>query len=105
MPYGINFTGVAIISGILAIGTGILQPTILSLISKYSPSENQGKILGLNQSFASLARVLGPLWGGFAFQYLGYEAPFITGALFTFITLIITIYILVSNKNKFNFNV
>jgi len=105
MPYGINFTGVAIISGILAIGTGILQPTILSLISKYSPSENQGKILGLNQSFASLARVLGPLWGGFAFQFLGYEAPFITGALFTFITLIITIYILMSNKNKFNFNV
>ena len=105
MPYGINFTGVAVISGILAIGTGILQPTILSLVSKYSPSENQGKILGINQSFASLARVLGPLWGGFAFQYLGYESPFITGALFTFITLLFILYISVKNKNKFNFNV
>lgn len=105
MPYGINFTGVAIISGILAIGTGILQPTILSLISKYSPSKNQGKILGLNQSFASLARVLGPLWGGFAFQYLGYESPFITGALFTFVTLLVTLYMFMLNKNKFNLNV
>lgn len=105
MPYGINFTGVAIISGILAIGTGILQPTILSLISKYSPSKIQGKILGLNQSFASLARVLGPLWGGFAFQYLGYESPFITGALFTFVTLLVTLYIFMLNKNKFNLNV
>ena len=72
---------------------------------RYSPSENQGKILGLNQSFASLARVLGPLWGGFAFQYLGYEAPFITGALFTFVTLLFSFYMFFSTKNKFNFDV
>ncbi|MEN8192452.1 MAG: MFS transporter [Bacteroidota bacterium] len=93
MPYGINFTGVAVISGLLAIGTGILQPTILSLISKYSPVNVQGKILGFNQSISSLARVLGPLWGGFAFQYLGYTSPFITGAVFTLATLIITVYL------------
>lgn len=105
MPYGINFIGVAVISGLLAFGTGILQPTILSLISKHSPIVNQGKILGLNQSIASLARVLGPLWGGFAFQYLGYQSPFLTGALFTLVTLIITIYLFMLNKKKFNYNV
>ncbi|NOX65537.1 MAG: MFS transporter [Chlorobi bacterium] len=105
LPYGINFTGVAIISGLLAIGTGILQPMILSIISKYSPQASQGRILGLNQSIASMARVLGPLWGGFAFQYLGYEWPFITGAVFTFFTLIITIYFLNSDKKKIVSNV
>ena len=105
IPYGINFTGVAIISGVLAIGTGILQPTILSLISEYSSSESQGKILGLNQSISSLARVLGPLWGGFAFQYLGYESPFITGGLFTLVTLVFTIYIFKSKNSRININV
>ena len=105
MPYGINFTGVAIISALLAIGTGILQPTILSLISKHSPHESQGKILGLNQSMASLARVLGPLWGGFAFQYLGYISPFITGGVFTLITLLFTIYIFRTNNNRIKINV
>ncbi|MCK5456867.1 MAG: MFS transporter, partial [Melioribacteraceae bacterium] len=78
LPYGSDFTGVALVSAILAVGTGILQPTLISLVSKYSPEDRQGAILGFNQSIASLARVLGPLWGGFAFQALGYEAPFVT---------------------------
>jgi multidrug resistance protein len=102
IPYGINFTGVAIISSILAIGTGILQPTIISFVSKYSPENMQGTILGFNSSMGSLARVLGPLWGGFAFQFLGYEAPFITGAVFTFFTILLTAYLIKSKKLNIN---
>ncbi|MDA3861445.1 MAG: MFS transporter [Melioribacteraceae bacterium] len=102
IPYGINFTGVAIISAILAIGTGILQPTIISFVSKYSPENMQGTILGFNSSMGSLARVLGPLWGGFAFQFLGYEAPFITGAIFTFLTILLTAFLLKTKKLNIN---
>ncbi|MCB9250420.1 MAG: MFS transporter [Ignavibacteriales bacterium] len=64
LPYGVNFLGVAIFGGVLAIGTGILQPTILGLVSKETTEDSQGRILGVNQSLAALARVLGPLWGG-----------------------------------------
>ncbi len=92
LPYGGNFLGLAIVATVLAFGTGILQPTILSLVSKYAPDENQGAVLGLNQSLSSLARVLGPLWGGFAFDFLGYQFPFLTGAAFTFLALIFIIY-------------
>ena len=98
LPYGFNFTGVAIVSVILAIGTGVLQPTLISLVSKYSPEDQQGAILGFNQSIASLARVLGPLWGGFAFQTLGYEAPFVTGGIFAFITIFATIFLLKTKR-------
>ncbi len=98
LPYGGNFLGIAIVAGVLAVGTGILQPTILSMVSKYSPEDQQGGILGLNQSIASLARVLGPLWGGFSFQYMGYGSPFLTGAIFTFITLVIIAVYLKSHK-------
>ncbi len=91
LPYGGNFLGLALVATVLAIGTGVLQPTILSMVSKYAPQSDQGAILGLNQSLASLARVLGPLWGGISFQYLGYSFPFLTGAFFTFITVIIII--------------
>ncbi len=103
LPYGGNFTGVAIIGGVLAIGTGILQPTLLSMISKFSPAEHQGGVLGLNQSFSAFARVLGPLWGGFSFEFIGYEFPFLTGAVFTLITFIITVFFLNSKKLKENF--
>jgi len=98
LPYGFNFTGVAIVSVILAIGTGVLQPTLISLVSKYSPEDQQGAILGFNQSIASLARVLGPLWGGFAFQTLGYEAPFVTGGIFAFITIFATMFLLKTKR-------
>ena len=98
LPYGLNFTGVAIVSIILAVGTGVLQPTLISLVSKYSPEDRQGAILGFNQSIASLARVLGPLWGGFAFQALGYEAPFVTGGVFAFFTILTTLYLLKTKR-------
>lgn len=91
LPYGGNFTGLALIAVVLALGTGLLQPVILSMISKVSSDSEQGAVLGLNSSFASFARVLGPLWGGFAFEFIGYQFPFLTGALFTFITLTIVL--------------
>lgn len=92
LPFGVNFLGVAIVGGILAIGTGILQPTILGLVSKETKAENQGSTLGLNQSLASLARVLGPLWGGLAYEYIGYQFPFLTGGLFTLCALVFSFY-------------
>ena len=97
IPYGGNFLGVAVVISILAAGLGILQPTVLSMISKFAPDHQQGSILGINQSFASLARVFGPIWGGFSFEYLGYEFPFLTGALFTLFTFLISLFFLNSN--------
>ena len=54
------------------------------------------QILGLNQSLSALARVLGPLWGGIAYDYIGYQFPFLTGGLFTFVALLISYYFLKS---------
>ncbi|MDX9925169.1 MAG: MFS transporter [Ignavibacteriaceae bacterium] len=98
IPYGQNFFGVAVAGGILAIGTGMLQPTILSMVSKYSHETEQGSILGINQSFSALARVLGPVWGGFSFHYLGYQAPFLTGSLFALLTFLATFFFFNTNK-------
>ncbi len=90
LPYGwgtdvsAKFASVAFITVVLSIGTGMLSPVLLSLVSKISPGSEQGLVLGVNQSLSAFARMLGPLWGGFAFQYLGYQFPFLTGAVLTF---------------------
>ncbi len=68
IPYAGNFLGLAIVSILLSYGTGTFQPTVLSLISEVASDADQGITLGLNQSLASFARVLGPLWGGFTFR-------------------------------------
>lgn len=101
IPYGGNFLWLAIITIILSLGTGILQPIFLSLVSKVASDEEQGITLGVNQSFSAFGRVLGPLWGGFVFEYFGYPYPFLTGAAFTFIIFFLSFSYL-PNKIKLN---
>lgn len=99
IPYGDTFLGLAIICIFLSIGTGIFQPTVLSLISEVTPEDEQGVTLGVNQSVSAMARVLGPLWGGFAFEFLGYPFPFLTGAAFTLIIFIVTLFYIPKRLN------
>jgi MFS transporter, DHA1 family, tetracycline resistance protein len=92
LPFGGNLAGLIVIIIILSLGTGMLQPILLSLISKVAPEQEQGIVLSVNQSFSAFARVLGPLWGGFSFQYLGYKFPFFTGAACTLLILLFSVF-------------
>ena len=38
-------------------------------------------MLGTTQSVAALTRIIGPLWAGFAFDWLGPGAPYWSGAI------------------------
>jgi MFS transporter, DHA1 family, tetracycline resistance protein len=92
IPFGGSFIGLMIVIAILALGTGTLQPILLSLISKVAPEHEQGMVLSVNQSMSAFARVLGPLWGGFSFQYVGYKFPFFTGAASTLLILLFSVF-------------
>jgi MFS transporter, DHA1 family, tetracycline resistance protein len=61
----------------LAVGNGLLHPSLHALLSRRGKGDEQGGILGLNQSLSSLARVVGPTAGGLCFQALGIGAPFL----------------------------
>ncbi|MFH0735073.1 MAG: MFS transporter [bacterium] len=100
IPYGINYTGVVVAIIILSIGNGILQPVVISMISKYSPEHNQGETLGFSQSLSALGRVFGPLWGGFAYDFIGYQAPFLTGCVISFIALLLGAKMLTKLERK-----
>ncbi len=50
---------------LLAVGDGMATPSLRSLASKTAGADEQGATLGLTQSAASLARIIGPLIGGF----------------------------------------
>ena len=45
------------------IGFSALTPSLQSLLSRRSASDEQGGMLGLSQSFSALARILGPMLG------------------------------------------
>ncbi len=50
------------------IGSVLLQPSVTALISKQATS-GQGELMGMNNSFQSLGRGVGPLWAGAAFDF------------------------------------
>jgi DHA1 family tetracycline resistance protein-like MFS transporter len=92
LPFGGSYTGLVVIIIVLSLGTGTLQPILLSLISKVAPENDQGIVLSVNQSISAFARVLGPLWGGFAFQYIGYKYPFLTGSACILLILLFSVF-------------
>lgn len=66
---------------ILAVGNGMLQPSLSSLVSKGAEEHERGAILGVFQSAGSLARIIGPLIAGALYDHLSIGAPFFAGAL------------------------
>lgn len=64
---------------LLAIGIGLHNPAMQSLLSQVSPDHMKGGTMGNAQSAQSLARVAGPAWGAAAFTAFGSESPFLLG--------------------------
>jgi MFS transporter, DHA1 family, tetracycline resistance protein len=77
--------------GLLALGAGLVNPSLSSLISLAAGKETQGSVLGLSQSAASLARILGPVWAGLVFAGFGRDWPFISGAVIMALVLILAL--------------
>lgn len=50
------------------IGFAFVNPSVSALVSKRSDPTRQGEVLGVNQAFASLGRILGPFLGSVLFQ-------------------------------------
>lgn len=80
IPATRSVAALLVANGVMAIGMGFNNPSLMSLISRYSAAEDQGGVMGLTQSLNSLARIVGPMWGGFAFDHLGIGMPYITSA-------------------------
>jgi MFS transporter, DHA1 family, tetracycline resistance protein len=66
---------VALLLPVLALGTGLTNPSLSSLISKSAGANEQGEALGAYQGVGSLARVAGPFLGELGLGHLGLGAP------------------------------
>src|SRR5690606_3819446 len=62
-----------------AVSMALTRPPATSLLSKVTELP-QGITMGLQGSFDSLGRVVGPLWAGFAYD-LNWSLPFICAGL------------------------
>ncbi len=66
-----------------ACGMSLAMPNISTLISRSTPPDRQGAMLGLNMASGSIARIFGPIVAGALYSGLGHDWPFIVGAALT----------------------
>jgi multidrug resistance protein len=61
MPQTVGNTSFLIVAAVLALGNGMLVPTLSGMASRHVHGRAQGRVLGLAQAAGSLGRWLGPL--------------------------------------------
>ena len=76
---GAWFVTIAMIIG--GVGMAMTMPNISAMISRASPPDRQGAMLGLNMAASSSGRILGPIVAGAMFSGLGHDWPLAVGAV------------------------
>lgn len=61
-------------------GFAFVTPSVQALVSRRSDPSRQGEVLGLNQSAAAMARILGPISGNILFG-VGIRWPYLSSAI------------------------
>jgi MFS transporter, DHA1 family, tetracycline resistance protein len=74
---------IPLVMAVGACGMSLAMPNISARISRASPPDRQGAMLGLNMASSSVARIFGPMVAGALFSGLGHDWPFLVGALLT----------------------
>lgn len=65
----------------MAFGNGVVNTSLTGLLSQSVSMREQGRIQGGNQGIQSLARVIGPVSGGWLYDHVSFAAPYLTGSL------------------------
>ena len=81
IPFAHTLPLLLLAMALVAYGGGTSNPSLNSLISLAAARSARGTVLGVSQSAASLARILGPAFAGAVFTLAGRNGPYVVGAL------------------------
>ena len=91
LPLTRDYLTLALAVALLPLGTAFTFPCTTALLSKAIAPHERGLYLGVQQTFGGVARVLAPIWAGFAWDRLGHGVPFWTGSALVGVSLILAI--------------
>jgi len=83
-----SFFAVLLTMGFFIISNSLLRPAVSALISRRA-TVGQGVAMGLNNSFMSLGRSVGPLWAGFTYD-INSAYPYWSGSLIMLVGFVIS---------------
>jgi MFS family permease len=81
IPLTRHYSTLAIAVAFVPLGTAFTFPCVTSLLSRVISQHERGLYMGVQQTFGGLARVIFPIWAGFAYDRLGHGVPFWTSSV------------------------
>jgi multidrug resistance protein len=80
IPLTHSYPTLALAVALVPLGTAFTFPCVTAMLSRVISVHERGLYMGVQQTFGGAARVLAPIWAGFAFDHLGHGVPFWTSA-------------------------
>lgn len=81
LPLAPNYFVIAAVLALIPLGTAFTFPCVTAMLSHVISSSERGLYMGVQQTFGGVARVIVPLFAGFAYDNLGRSVPFMTSAV------------------------
>ena len=79
LPFAGSLTGLLVATAPLALGAGLSQPSLSSLLSRFARADEQGGTLGIGESAAAFGRIIGPEAGTWTFGRWFPAFPYLAG--------------------------
>src|SRR5205809_5442067 len=82
MPLSQNLWMLAIAVALIPLGTDFTYPCVTALLSRVISPRERGLYMGMQQTYGGVARIIAPLFFGWAFDSVGVSAPYFFSAAF-----------------------
>jgi MFS family permease len=76
MPLSSNIGMLAIAVALIPLGTAFTFPCVTALLSRVVHQRERGLYMGMQQTYGGVARIIAPLFYGWAFDNLGVSSPY-----------------------------
>lgn len=87
MPLSQNLWMLALAVALIPLGTAFTFPCVTALLSRVTATRERGLYMGLQQTYGGVARIIAPLFFGWAFDRIGVSAPYFFSSAFLLATL------------------
>jgi MFS family permease len=87
MPLSRNLGMLAVAVALIPLGTAFTFPCVTALLSRVTAPKERGLYMGMQQTYGGVARVIAPLFFGWAFDSIGVSAPYFFSSAFLLATL------------------
>jgi MFS transporter, DHA1 family, tetracycline resistance protein len=84
----------------LAVGSGLIRPSLNSLMTRRVPPADYGRVLGASAAFVSAANAVAPLIGAALFAAGGAALPFWVGGVMMAALLVVSLVVLRSDEMR-----